>query len=144
MKFLPTSYHHQDYRNIFTCAPTQYHFDDLVAHRYYNILQAWAEQTSAVYTQTPQLHRPLQYNQIDEEELLAVFKEHHWNQGRFSDGTSYGVWYSAEQALTSVYEAAWISFCLAQDNILASHEVYTSDRRMYSAQIKSKQGLDLT
>lgn len=73
-----------------------------------------------------------------------MFKRENWRSGRFGDGKSYGVWYGATKEETSVLETSWICYCLARDNTALRGEVFTSERVMYEAQIKTAAAIDLT
>ena len=99
--------------------------------------------TSEIDYQRPKGERPFQYGKIEDDEILAVFKKENWRNGRFGDGQEYGVWYGAEDELTSVYEASWVAYRFGKDNVLNKGEVYTTDRAMYEAQISTDRSVDL-
>ncbi len=139
-----TPYTGQVYRNIFTCSPSQYLLDDVCAVKDYDLVDAFIQNTSGIDHNEPQVNRPFQYGNIESEEILAVFKRENWGYGRFGDGKSYGVWYGAEEEATSVCEASWTAYRLAQDNMKGHGEVYTTDRAMYQARLSSELAVDIT
>lgn len=137
-------YRGEVFRNIFTCSPTQHILDDLCEAEDFELVDQFIQLTSEIDHQAPAYRRPFQYGHIEDEEIVAVFKKENWRSSRFSDGQSYGVFYSAEDELTSIYEASWWAYQLAQDNVWPRGEVYTSDRVMYRAFIEAEQLADLT
>ncbi len=139
-----SAYRHRLYRNIFTVSPSQHLFDDLCEVADLAAVDAVVQLTSEIDHDAPQLERPFQYGVIADEEMLAVFERHRWRWGRFSDGCHYGVWYGAEDPLTTLYEAAWWAYRLGQDNVFPHGEVYSVDRSMYVAQINSLRSIDLS
>ncbi len=132
------------FRNIFTCSPTQHILDDICDEEDFERVDQFIQLTSEIDHHAPAYRRPFQYGHIEDEEVLAVFKKENWRSSRFSDGQSYGVFYSAEDEKTSIYEAAWWAYQLAKDNVWPRGEVYTSDRVMYRALIEAEQIADLT
>lgn len=137
------SYAKTVYRNIFTCAPTQHLLDDVGPSTDWDLIDHLIQATSGIAHGQPQHHRPFQYAEIYDELVLAVFKREHWCQGRFSDGATFGVWYGAEDEMTSVYEACWTSYQFGKDNVLPKNETYTVDRRLFQAQAISERACDL-
>ncbi|QQR79596.1 MAG: RES family NAD+ phosphorylase [Deltaproteobacteria bacterium] len=144
MQFNPISYRKKVYRNIFTCSPSQYLLDDICDAEDFDLVDQLIQMTSEIDHHQSQPHRPFQYGIIESDEVLSVFKKEKWGIGRFGDGLTYGVWYAAEDEMTSVYEAAWTAYRLARDNVLLNGEVYTSDRSMFEAKVSSKKAIDLT
>ncbi len=139
----PVIYQSTVYRNIFTCTPSQHLLDDICDVEDEDLVDAFAQATSGIDHAIPQKKRVFQYGTLEMDEVLAVFKKERWGIGRFGDGLTYGVWYSAEDELTSVYEAAWTCYQLAVDNVLPHQEVYTSDRVMYEGAIATEKMCDL-
>lgn len=137
------SYNNEVYRNIFTCTPSQNLLDDICESEDEMLVDAFAQATSGIDHDIPQKKRVFQYGTLEMDEVVAVFKKERWGIGRFGDGLTYGVWYSAEDEITSVYEAAWTCYQLAVDNVLAHQEVYTSDRVMYAGSILTDKMCDL-
>lgn len=142
--FYPQKYRGKVFRNIFTNASGQHILHDICDEKDLPLVEPLIQLTSGIDHQQPPCHRPFQYSKIEDEQILAVFKKENWNYGRFGDGKSYGVWYGAEEEETSVLEACWISYRLAKDNVSSHHEVYVSERAMYSAQIQALYAIDLT
>lgn len=139
----PTNYKGEVYRNIFTLLE-QNIFDDVCDHKAAAVVGGLVQATSGIDHQKPQIHRAFQYGKIEDDEILSVFQRQNWREGRFGDGKEYGVWYGAEDQVTSVYEICWGQlYRLAEDNIFKYGEIYTTDRKMYKAQIGTSQAADL-
>ncbi len=138
------AYHRKLYRNIFTVSPSQHLFDDLCEVDDFAAVDALVQLTSEIDHDASQLERPFQYGVVPDDEMIAVFERHRWRWGRFGDGYNYGVWYGAEDPLTTLYEAAWWAYRLGKDNVLTHGEVYSVDRSMYVAQSHSSRSLDLS
>lgn len=128
------------YRNIPTCHPRQDLYDDLTDQS--AELDELVQATSGIHHKDVNIQRPFQYGNLDDV-LLRIFQREGWRAGRFGDGQTYGVWYSAEEEETSVDEACYWAYRLGLDNILSHGEVYPSDRDMYRAEIKASHGVDL-
>lgn len=143
-KLEPTTYQQKVYRNIFTCSPSQYILDDICDADEFALVDSFIQETSEIDHNKPQLNRPFQYGCIESHEVLRVFQKHHWNVGRFGDGKNYGVWYAAENDLTTIYEASWVAYKLGKDNVLNCGKVYTTDRVLYEADVSTKKAIDLT
>lgn len=142
-KFRPTFYQNKVYRSIFTNSGSHI-LSDICDVEDYPLVDSLIQITSGIDHTKPQFYRPFQYSSIEDEEILAVFKKENWNYGRFGDGKTYGVWYSAETEETSLYESSWVAYRLAKDNMLPKNEVYCNERAMYSADISSELAVDLT
>ncbi len=142
-KLEPKPYQKGVYRNIFT-NPGEHILKDIAAEADYELVDQVIQLTSGIDHSLPQYHRPFQYGRIEDADILAVFQRQNWGWGRFGDSKSYGVWYGAEEELTSVYEAVWVASRLAMDNTQAKGEVYTTDRAMYRAEVASERIIDLT
>lgn len=108
------------------------------------IVDTLVQWTSEIDHQASQIQRPFQYGKIENDEILAVFEKQNWRSGRFGDGQDYGVWYGAEDEITSVYEASWVAYRLGRDNIFPAGQIYTTDRSMFEACIETKLLADLT
>jgi len=143
-KLLEVSYKNTVYRNIFTCSPSQHLFDDVVPEEDWGFIDQLAEAASGIDHSRPQHYRPFQYGQVYDELVLAVFRRENWCNGRFSDGMSFGVWYSAEDEMTSILEACWTTFRFGNDNVSPKNETYTADRRLFRAQAASDRACDVT
>ncbi len=140
--FDPKPYDQWVYRNIATCDPRQALYDDLTDEG--DKLERLVQASSGIdHARLLEMHRPFQYGNLDDD-LLRVFKRENWRLGRFGDGLSYGVWYSAEAERTSIQEAGYWAYRLALDNVLPRGEVYSADRTMYRARLQSERSLDLT
>lgn len=140
----PSPYQGEIYRNIWTCAPSQHLYDDLCEHGEAIALDQFVQLSSGIDHHKTQIERPFQYGKLEEEEVLRVFKRENWSAGRFGDGKTYGVLYSAEDEETSIYEASWVAFQLGKDNVLKKGEVYTVDRRMFRIHASSERCADLS
>ncbi len=139
----PVIYQNVVFRNIFTCAPSQDLLDDVCDRDEAAIVDGMIQITSGIDHGEPQRNRVYQYGTLESDDVLAVFRREKWGLGRFGDGLDYGVWYSAEDEMTSVYEACWTTYRLAQDNVLPRREVYTTDRKMFRARVRSQKAVDL-
>ncbi len=140
----PASYQSQVFRNIFANASGRHILDDICGAKDRELVERLIQLTSGIDHRQPQFHRPFQYGTVEDAQILAVFQKENWNYGRFGDGKTYGVWYGAEQEETSVLEACWVSYRLAQDNVSPRNGVYTGERAMYTALIQSESAVDLT
>ena len=132
------------YRNIYTCAPSQDLLDDVCDPEDYDFVDSMVQLSSDIDHMEAQIQRPFQYGCIEDEDVFKVFRKEHWGYSRFSDGRSYGVWYGAEEEMTSIVEASWWAFQLGRDNVLNKSEIYTTDRCMYESQVETNAALDLT
>lgn len=142
--FTPIRYEGTVYRNIYTCSPTQDLLDDVCDKEDFQVVDTLVQATSEIDHQAPQVERPFQYGKIEDDEIFAVFKKENWRSGRFGDGQDYGVWYGAEEELTSIYEASWVAYRFGKDNVLNKGEVYTTDRAMYEVKVATDRAMDLT
>lgn len=131
------------YRNIFTCSPSQHLLDDVAPEKDWGFVDQLIQAASGIDHSRPQHHRPFQYAQIYDDLVLAVFRRENWSNGRFSDGSSFGVWYGAEDEMTSIFEACWTTFRFGSDNVLPKNETYTVDRRLFRAQATTERACDL-
>ncbi len=138
----PVPYQGMVYRNIFTCSPSQNLYDDIADESDWSVVDTMVQRTSGIDHQLPQVQRPFQYGSV-EEEVLDIFFRGNWKPGRFGDGREYGVWYSAEDPKTSVFETCWWAYQLGLDNVLKRGEVYTTDRKMFQAHLRTGLAIDL-
>lgn len=141
-RLFPQKYSGSVFRNIFTCSPTQHLYDDIAHSEDFGLVDAFVQSTSEIDHHIEQIRRPFQYGDLSHE-ILQVFAKHQWRRGRFGDGREYGVWYGAEEEITSTYEASYWAFQLGKDNVQSKGEVYTSDRKMYRAELHSEKCADL-
>lgn len=59
------------------------------------------------------------------------FDSAHWLATRFSDGTTYGVWYGSLEAETTVMETAWHWYRFVRDSYGDEDREIVTDRRLF-------------
>lgn len=113
-------------RNIPGIRRSQNLFDDLTANPADWAVAMAAEESGRIPTSAALATRPFDYGSV----ISYSFDASHWQSTRFSDGTSYGVWYGALEAETTIYETAhhWRRFLL--DSYPELDRVIVTDRRV--------------
>lgn len=106
--FKPTHKKFISFRNIATCAPSQNIFDDISSPKYFSLLHQHERASSSIDHSKSKNYRPFQYG--DTGLTLYVFDQLNWYYGRFSAGTSFGVWYGALEEETSIQEIIYHRF----------------------------------
>jgi hypothetical protein len=133
------------YRNIFTIYHSQDLFDDLNLDSEFanDILQRAENITSGVSHESSQKNRLFDYGQAHGSCISDTFKPP-YTCGRFGDGNSYGVWYSATDEKTSIYEAFFHQWRRTQYQFKINPKTHliTIDRKMFACEVKSKDVLD--
>jgi hypothetical protein len=113
-------------RNIPGIRRSQNLFDDLTANPADWAVAMAAEESGRIATSAALATRPFDYGSV----ISYSFDASHWQSTRFSDGTSYGVWYGALEVETTIYETAhhWRRFLL--DSYAELDRVIVTDRRV--------------
>jgi hypothetical protein len=113
-------------RNIPGIRRSQHLFDDLASDPADWAVAMAAEARERIPTATAIITRPFDYGSV----ISYSFDSAHWQATRYSDGTSYGVWYGALEVATTVYETAhhWRRFLL--DSYGELDRTIVSDRRV--------------
>lgn len=113
-------------RNIPGIRKSQHLFDDLTSDPADWAVAIAAESRERIPTATAIVTRPFDYGSV----ITYSFESAHWQATRFSDGTSYGVWYGSLDLETTVRETAhhWRRFLLDSYGDLDRDIV--SDRRI--------------
>lgn len=115
-------------RNIPGIRNSQHLFDDLSAEPADWQLAIAAEGAERIPTDAALISRPFDYGTV----VSYSFDAAHWQQTRFSDGTSYGVWYGALEVETTVYETAWHWYRFLADSFPNEDREITTDRRVFA------------
>jgi hypothetical protein len=123
-------------RSIYTAQPSQDLYDDIADSEDYGNLFDLEMNSSLIDRQQPHIDRTFQYGKADE--LYTVFNPP-WSKGRFGDGITYGVFYSAEDKVTSYLEALW-HFVKWSHNLhkYSSKDWIESDRKVFEIEIDSQ------
>ncbi|APJ04325.1 RES family NAD+ phosphorylase [Silvanigrella aquatica] len=132
------------YRNIYTIYQSQDLFDDLCTDSdQIAVLQKYENITSGVLHESHQKHRLFDYSKLHTSSLTGAF-DPPYTFGRFGDGNGYGVWYSAMEEKTSIYEAFYHQWQLAKEQFKNNPKtnLITIDRKMFSCELKSNYVLD--
>jgi hypothetical protein len=121
-----TSFDDDLVRNIPGIRRSQHLFDDLATDPADWAVAMAAEARERIPTATAIITRPFDYGSV----ISYSFDSSHWQATRYSDGTSYGVWYGALEVETTVYETAhhWRRFLL--DSYGELDRTIVSDRRV--------------
>ena len=132
------------YRNIYTIFTSQNLFDDILdpALDTENILQKYENATSGITHDTLKKNRLFDYSQPHPASINNIFLPP-YKKGRFGDGNGYGVWYSAIDEKTSIYEAFYHQWKYAQEQFKQFNaKIITVDRKMFACELSSNYMLD--
>jgi hypothetical protein len=114
-------------RNIPGIRASQNLFDDLSSDPADWDIAIAAEGSDRIPTGSALITRPFDYGSV----IGYSFDAAHWQATRFSDGTSYGVWYGSLALETTVYETAWHWYRFVLDSFAAEARVIVTDRRVF-------------
>src|SRR4051794_17594691 len=114
-------------RNIPGIRRSQDLFDDLADDAADRDLAVAAEAAARPPTSAPLITRPFDYGSV----VTYTFAAAHWQATRFSEGTTYGVWYGARELDTTVYETAWHWYRFVLDSFPAEEREIVSERRVF-------------
>jgi hypothetical protein len=122
-----TDFHGDLVRNIAGIRESQHLFDDLSSDSADWEVAIAAEATQRIPTAAALITRPFDYGSV----ITYTFDSSHWHETRFSDGTSYGVWYGSMEVETTVYETAWHWYAFVLDSFGAEDREIVSERRVF-------------
>ena len=114
-------------RNIPGIRRSQDLFDDLSDDAVDRDIAVAAEAAARPPSGAPLITRPFDYGSV----VTYTFAAAHWQATRFSDGSSYGVWYGARELETTVYETAWHWYRFVLDSFAAEAREIRTERRVF-------------
>jgi RES domain len=120
-------FHDDLVRNIPGIRESQNLFDDLSPDSTdWNIAIA-AEGADRIPTAAALITRPFDYGTV----ISYTFDASHWHATRFSDGSSYGLWYGSLEIETTVFETAWHWYQFVLDSFGSEDREIVSERRLF-------------
>jgi len=114
-------------RNIPGIRQSQNLFDDLSEDSVDWTVAIAAEGAERLPTAAALITRPFDYGTV----ITYTFDSSHWHATRFSDGTSYGVWYGSMEIETTVFETAWHWCQFVLDSFAGEDREIMSERRVF-------------
>jgi len=114
-------------RNIPGIRQSQDLFDDLSDEAADRDIAVAAEAAARPASSAPLITRPFDYGSV----VTYSFAAAHWQGTRFSDGSTFGVWYGARDVETTVYETAWHWYRFVLDSFPAEEREIVSERRVF-------------
>ncbi len=126
-------------RNIPGIRESQHVFDDLSNDPDDWAIAIAAEAAAHVASAAALITRPFDYGTV----IAYSFDSAHWLATRFSDGTTYGVWYGSLDLATTVYETAWHWYRFVRDSFPDEDREIVTDRRAFDVRCDALL-LDLT
>jgi hypothetical protein len=114
-------------RNIPGIRRSQHLFDDLSSEPADWDIAIAAEAALRIPTAAALVSRPFDYGTV----ISYSFEAAHWQATRYSDGTSYGVWYGALELDTTVPETAWHWYRFVRDSYGGEDREIVTDRRVF-------------
>src|ERR1700739_4433880 len=114
-------------RNIPGIRHSQNLFDDLSSDPADWQIAIAAEGSERIPTAAALITRPFDYGTV----ISYTFDSARWQATRFSDGTSYGVWYGSMELETTVYETAWHWYRFVADSFGSEDRAITTERRVF-------------
>ncbi|BBH52561.1 RES domain-containing protein [Fluviispira sanaruensis] len=144
---LKTNFHGTAYRNIYTIFTSQNLFDDLIGPDAESeaILQKYENATSGISHVLPQKNRLFDYSQAHPSCISGSFLPP-YSKGRFGDGNGYGVWYSALEEKTSIFESFYHQWKFAQEQFIhfPNEQKISVDRKMFACSLTSENVFDFS
>lgn len=133
------------YRNYFSSPEHINLLDDLnLDEDEEDILAGLVNMSGGIDQSEHQIRRPIQYGEAYKE-VFRMFGEGTWNQGRYGNGQTFGVWYGALDEDTSIHETLYHLYLLAKSNsINAKKGNIIFFRKMIKVLIESNHLVDLT
>lgn len=122
-------FHDDLVRNIPGIRESQHLFDDLSPDPADWAIAIAAEGAERIPTAAALISRPFDYGTV----ISYSFDSAHWQATRFSDGTTYGVWYGSLDVETTVYETAWHWYRFVTDSYPAEDREIVTERRVFDA-----------
>ena len=120
-------FHDDLVRNISGIRESQHLFDDLSPDSADWDVAIAAEGTDRIPTAAALVTRPFDYGTV----ISYSFDSAHWQATRFSDGSSYGVWYGSLNLETTVFETAWHWYRFVLDSYGDQDREIVTDRRVF-------------
>jgi hypothetical protein len=120
-------------RNIPGTRASQNLFDDLSADPADWDVAIAAEGAQRIPTAAALITRPFDYGSV----ITYTFESAHWQATRFSDGSSYGVWYGSLAVETTVYETAWHWYRFVLDSFAGEDREIVTERRVFDVRCEA-------
>lgn len=119
-------FHDDLVRNIPGIRASQNLFDDLSSDPIDWDIAIAAEGSGRVPGAAAVIRRPFDYGTV----ISYSFDSAHWQATRYSDGSTYGVWYGSLEVETTVYETAWHWYAFLLESFPGEDREVTTDRRV--------------
>jgi hypothetical protein len=126
-------FHDDLVRNIPGIRKSQHLFDDLSPDPADWAIAIAAEGAERIPTAAALISRPFDYGTV----ISYSFDSAHWQATRYSDGTTYGVWYGSLDVETTVYETAWHWYRLVTDSYPAEDREILTERRVFDVRCEA-------
>jgi hypothetical protein len=120
-------------RNIPGIRASQNLFDDLSSEASDWQIAIAAEGIGRISTEAALISRPFDYGTV----ISYAFDSSHWHATRFSDGSSFGVWYGSLDIETTVYETAWHWYRFVLDSFAGEDREITTERRVFDVRCEA-------
>jgi hypothetical protein len=120
-------FHRDLVRNIPGIRESQHLFDDLSPDPADWQIAIAAEGAERIATAAALISRPFDYGTV----ISYSFDSAHWQATRYSDGSTYGVWYGSLDVETTVFETAWHWFRFVSDSYPSEDREIVTDRRVF-------------
>ncbi len=114
-------------RNIPGIRESQHLFDDLSPEPADWDIAIAAEGAERIPTAAALISRPFDYGTV----ISYSFDSAHWQATRFSDGSTYGVWYGSQKVETTVHETAWHWYRFVLDSYAGEDREIVTERRVF-------------
>jgi hypothetical protein len=114
-------------RNIPGVRQSQDLFDDLSSDPADWQVAMAADAAARIPTTAALITRPFDYGSV----VSYSFDASHWQATRFSDGSSYGVWYGSTAIETTVLETAWHWYRFVLDSFGREDREIVTERRVF-------------
>lgn len=114
-------------RNIPGARESRNLFDDLSSDPADWDVAVAAEGAQRIPTAAALITRPFDYGGV----IAYSFDAAHWQATRFSDGSTYGVWYGSRAVDTTVYETAWHWYRFVLDSFAGEDREIVTERRVF-------------
>jgi hypothetical protein len=120
-------FHDDLVRNIPGIRESQSLFDDLSPDPTDWDIAITAEGAERIPTAAALITRPFDYGTV----ISYTFDSSRWHATRFSDGSTYGLWYGSLEIETTVFETAWHWYQFVLDSFAGEDREITSERRLF-------------
>ena len=120
-------FHDDLVRNIPGIRESQNLFDDLSPDSTDWDVAIAAEGAERIPTAAALITRPFDYGTV----ISYTFDSSRWHATRFSDGSTYGLWYGSLEVETTVFETAWHWYQFVLDSFAGEDREITSERRLF-------------